>query len=210
MRLTMVMACRRKQQAEAARAHADAARAALRQQFVGGGGAPGGGERDRQVRREEAAAAHKENKEREREADLIRRNYLGTPHQKRRITKASDKFKYAHSSLSSLFDELLTLRCAGGPFPCVSPCTKQFDLVQEDSADLPLLCTVHASDSAQHAAGLTLTGMPRKTRTRSGCMRAPCYLAAACVLVLTSARSANRQRSTSSRTSHRCARRGGR
>lgn len=47
------------------------------------------------ARRDAAAATRQEEQERERERELIRRQYLGTPHQKRRITKASDKFKCA-------------------------------------------------------------------------------------------------------------------
>lgn len=46
-----------------------------------------------QRRREELTAAHAAEKEKSAQADLIRKYYLGNTHQKRKLAKASDKFK---------------------------------------------------------------------------------------------------------------------
>ena len=91
--LSAQLRCRRNQQSQALRAQADAMRAAAKAYDPGrhDGGAGGGAAATRV--RGQPSESHVEAKAREREQELIRRNYLGKPHEKRRITKASDKFK---------------------------------------------------------------------------------------------------------------------
>lgn len=106
--------CRRKQQVEAQQAQMQQARAALQasapDRSTGAAAAAGAA-----ARRDAAAASRQEEQERERERELIRRQYLGTPHQKRKITKASDKFKHASprpsASLQPLQRKLVLTRC---------------------------------------------------------------------------------------------------
>jgi Tfp pilus assembly protein FimT len=91
--------CRRRLQSEAIKAQANAARAEAQSQSQLSGSRLTGREEvaaaraAAQDRRELATAQHEDRKAKEKEMELIRKNYLGTVHQKRRITKASDKFK---------------------------------------------------------------------------------------------------------------------
>ena len=183
--------CRRNQQSQSLRAQADAMRAAAKAYDPSrrDGGAGGGAAAARV--RGQPSESHVEAKAREREQELIRRNYLGKPHEKRRITKASDKFKCGASpplSQSTHAHPTSSHACLG--LSGVPTHVQEHKCVSQSE-------TIHCT---KQRAGSTSTGTQRRTRPRRSCTRARCCLAAACARASTSARSARRSRRVSSRT----------
>jgi ATP-dependent RNA helicase DDX23/PRP28 len=85
---------RRKQQVQAVQVQVQAVRAASQQIAVGRIASNGAATSSAADKAKAAAAERKLEQQREHEQDLIRRQYLGTPLQRRRIAKASDKFKF--------------------------------------------------------------------------------------------------------------------
>lgn len=85
--------CRNKQRAKVVRRQAETARAALRPS----GSAADPQQNDGGARQEHLSA--KEIQERDKQRAIIRQQYLGQQKQKRRIAKASDKFRYDHINM---------------------------------------------------------------------------------------------------------------
>ncbi|RMZ56486.1 hypothetical protein APUTEX25_001333 [Auxenochlorella protothecoides] len=87
---------RRAEEAAAARARNAAVRAALAGPAHDDGPRPEDRERERRPlsNKEREVQAHKEERERERELELIKQQYLGTNKQKKKVLKATERFKF--------------------------------------------------------------------------------------------------------------------